>query len=211
MQPTIIKILAKDIEEKTGCEIISSNISTVRKTNNKEKYKNNYRNDSYKKLQLTIEKIDPNLFVSADDCKKISKLAKINLTMDEILSTNDVVEVISSGVDRELKSLSDYKKFKGRIAQINVNRSEEYIDIYIGKIDNVIDNHDTDKNSKIEITLKNEHAPTGKIKNLKINNHQDQKIIIDFDKIKKGKLVFSNKMLRDLLQQNKIKNSKVKS
>ncbi|MCQ2547860.1 MAG: ribosome maturation factor RimP [Clostridia bacterium] len=77
-------------------------------------------------LRIYIDKIqdvsligtENELFVSTDDCEKVSRYLSEILDKDDPIEQNYYLEVSSPGMDRELIKDSDFDKYKGKIVEI---------------------------------------------------------------------------------------------
>jgi len=58
--------------------------------------------------------------LSIADCEHASRAIERLLDVEEILSGNYVLEVSTPGVERPLRKLSEYTRFKGRLANISL-------------------------------------------------------------------------------------------
>lgn len=70
-------------------------------------------------LQILIERLDEGL-VSIDDCVDVSHLASALLDVEDPIPGAYTLEVGSAGLDRPLTKLSDFDRFKGSMAKINL-------------------------------------------------------------------------------------------
>ncbi|MFM8440417.1 MAG: ribosome maturation factor RimP [Acidobacteriota bacterium] len=79
---------------------------------------------SAKNLTLRVF-IDKKGGVSIDDCASVSRLLSEQLDADDLIPAAYVLEVSSPGLDRPLKSIGDFEKFKGSPAKIRTHRPIE--------------------------------------------------------------------------------------
>lgn len=66
-------------------------------------------------LRIFIDKQDG---VSLDDCETVSRELSVQLDVEDCISGHYILEVSSPGLDRPLKKLADFIRFKGRLAVI---------------------------------------------------------------------------------------------
>ena len=71
-------------------------------------------------LQVMAERLDRNE-MGLDDCTKISRTTSALLDVADPFPGKWVLEVSSPGIDRPLVKLSDYDRFKGEHAKIELN------------------------------------------------------------------------------------------
>src|SRR3990167_9137109 len=62
--------------------------------------------------------IDKNAGVTLDDCQNISYQIEKLLDVEDIISDSYTLEVSSPGIERPLKKISDYNRFKNRLVKI---------------------------------------------------------------------------------------------
>ena len=70
-------------------------------------------------LQIMAERVDRKE-MGLDDCSKISRTASALLDVADPFPGKWVLEVSSPGIDRPLVKLSDYERFKGQFAKIEL-------------------------------------------------------------------------------------------
>ncbi len=80
--------------------------------------------DRRPKLQLMIERSDGST-VNVDDCAKASRATAAILDVEDPISTAYVLEVSSPGIDRPLTRLSDFRRFSGHLAKVELAVPEE--------------------------------------------------------------------------------------
>lgn len=75
--------------------------------------------DRRPKLQLMIERADGST-VNVDDCATASRATAAILDVEDPISTAYVLEVSSPGIDRPLTRLSDFQRFTGHLAKVEL-------------------------------------------------------------------------------------------
>lgn len=78
--------------------------------------------------------IDKNAGVTLDDCQNISYQIEKLLDVEDIISDSYTLEVSSPGIERPLKKISDYSRFKNRPVKIFLYSPLNNKKIIIGKI-----------------------------------------------------------------------------
>ncbi len=66
--------------------------------------------------------IDKEGGVTLDDCSGISRKIEAVLDVEDFIPSKYVLEVSSPGIERELYSLDDFKKFTGQLAKVKMKR-----------------------------------------------------------------------------------------
>ena len=94
-------------------------------------------------VRIFIDKPDG---VSVEDCATVSREIESVLDRDDFIPTSYVLEVSSPGIERELYTIADFRRFAGQRARL---RTAEAIDgqrnfkgTILGVMDNVIDFED---------------------------------------------------------------------
>lgn len=62
--------------------------------------------------------------VSVDDCQRVSRDLETLLEVEDAFDHAYTLEVSSPGLDRPLRSLADYRRFVGRLAQVVMSEAE---------------------------------------------------------------------------------------
>ena len=121
---------------------------------------NIFGNSVSKSIQIMIESDSG---VSIDHCSKVTKLAQNIITLEKYIDENYSIEVSSPGINRPLYNMNDYVKYQGERVFIelkkNINNQKRFKGYY-----EVIDN---------TICI----------------DHKKEKVVIEFDDIKKANLV----------------------
>ena len=84
--------------------------------------------------RIFIDKADG---VTLDDCSGFSRAVEAVLDADDIIPVRYVLEVSSPGIERQLYSLSDFEKFKGRLAKIKTREAVDGQKTFVGTITGV--------------------------------------------------------------------------
>ena len=117
-------------------------------------------NNTSKNIQIMIES---KLGVTIDHCSKVSKLAQNIITLEKYIKNDYSIEVSSPGINRPLYNMKDFIKYEGERVFIelkrNINNQRRFKGYY-----EVVDD-------AIRI------------------NHKKEKIIIQFNDIKKANLI----------------------
>lgn len=75
--------------------------------------------------------------VTVEDCGELSRLIEAVLDADDFIPSAYILEVSSPGLERELYSIDDFKKFIGRKARIKTSEEFESRKAFKGTIDDV--------------------------------------------------------------------------
>src|SRR5689334_16634770 len=99
-----ITAIGKEVAEKNGfelvqCQIAGSNRSPV--------------------VRVFIDKQGG---VTVEDCAEVSREMEAILDREDLIPTSYVLEVSSPGIERELFTLDDFKRFAGQNARIKTGR-----------------------------------------------------------------------------------------
>jgi ribosome maturation factor RimP len=90
-----------------------------------------------KNVSDVIIRIDKNQgYISINDCSKFSKKMGVLLDKEDVFPFKYNLRIESPGVERELRSLGDFKRFKGEPAKIIFNIPVENRSAIVGKIEN---------------------------------------------------------------------------
>lgn len=77
--------------------------------------------------------------VSVDDCQRVSRDLETLLEVEDAFDHAYTLEVSSPGLDRPLRSLADYRRFVGRLAQVVVSEAVDGQQFLKGRIREVTD------------------------------------------------------------------------
>lgn len=98
--------------------------------------------------------IDKEGGVTLDDCAHVSSELGRMLESEDVVSNAYVLEVSSPGLDRPLKSISDYSRYTGRLVKINTRQPYINMTSFKGRLISVEGEKiiiETDKEGVIEI------------------------------------------------------------
>lgn len=119
----------------------------------------------YKALQIFAEK--PGYIpLTVGDCQGISRVASLLLDAEDMIKDRYMLEVSSPGMDRQLFTPEDYKRFEGFIVSVKLKRPVEGSKKYKGRYKISADNAGITINSeehKREFNLNYEDIETTKI------------------------------------------------
>lgn len=99
-------------------------------------------------LRLFIERQDGG--VTLDDCSAVSREISDILDVEDFISDNFTLEVSSPGINRPLKKLADYERFKGKLIKVKTfelledaagNKRKTFLGILNGVEDGAIKMH----------------------------------------------------------------------
>ncbi len=85
--------------------------------------------------------------VGLDDCRKVSRQLEALLDVEDPIPGSYTLEVSSPGIDRPLKKIEDFVKYKGRKVKIVTKDKIDNQNYFVGTIHNV-------QNSDVMIELK---------------------------------------------------------
>ena len=83
-------------------------------------------------LRLVIDKPGG---VSLDDCVAVSRELSQVLDIEDFVDQAYNLEVSSPGLDRPLKSLADFQRFRGRMAKVVTNEPIAGEHVFVGRIE----------------------------------------------------------------------------
>ena len=83
-------------------------------------------------LRLVIER--PESEITVEDCERAHILIGHALDVDDPIPHRYVLEVSSPGLDRPLRTLTDYARFQGRLARFKLTKPVEGQTVLIGRI-----------------------------------------------------------------------------
>lgn len=103
-------------------------------------------------LRVYIDKLsdDTEVYVSTDECEKVSRFLSDELDRLDPIEQNYYLEVSSPGMDRQLIEPKHYAKYAGKLVEVKlyrgVNGKKLYEGILVGLIDNKIVIQDENEN-----------------------------------------------------------------
>ena len=77
--------------------------------------------------------------VTIDDCSQFSRGVEAVLELEDFIPSRYVLEVSSPGIERELYSLADFRKFAGKLAKVKTNVEIDGQKTFVGTIAEVTD------------------------------------------------------------------------
>lgn len=77
--------------------------------------------------------------VTLDDCSQISRDIEAVLDVEDIIPSRYVLEVSSPGIERQLYSLADFKRFTGKLAKVKTKIEIDGQRTFVGTITSVKD------------------------------------------------------------------------
>lgn len=114
-----VRAVAKEAAETSGLEFVHAEMSGTK------------RNPL---LRIFVDKEGG---VTVDDCGDLSRKIEAVLDADDLIPTAYVLEVSSPGLERELYSLDDFKKFVGKKARLKTSAEIEGRKAFKGSIEAV--------------------------------------------------------------------------
>ena len=92
--------------------------------------------------KLQKEQDGTDVYVSTDDCEKVSRYLSDRLDEEDPIQQNYILEVSSPGMDRQLFEKKDYERFAGRIVDVKLYRnfegSKEFQGVLLGLRDGCV-------------------------------------------------------------------------
>lgn len=90
----------------------------------------------------TVEGGTAEVYVSTDDCEKVSRFLSDKLDELDPIEQNYILEVSSPGLDRQLFEQKDYDRFAGQLVDVKLYRNfegnKEYQGVLVGLIDDEV-------------------------------------------------------------------------
>ena len=94
--------------------------------------------------------------VTLGDCQMISRECEIILDVEDIISTQYILEVSSPGLDRPLKKEEDYTRFRDRLAKIKTYQAVQGRKKFIGHLQGITEDPITHTKMVLLRTLESE-------------------------------------------------------
>jgi len=85
-------------------------------------------------VRIYIDKPDG---VTLDDCSRVSREIEDVLDIEDFIPSRYVLEVSSPGIERELYSIEDFRRFTGRLAKVKTSVDIEGQKTFVGPITGV--------------------------------------------------------------------------
>ena len=81
--------------------------------------------------------IDSERGVTIDDCERVSRQLDALLDIEDPIESSYNLEVSSPGLDRPLRKIEDFKRFRGRLARVITRERIDEQTFFIGRIETV--------------------------------------------------------------------------
>ena len=117
-----VREISKEAAEKGGCEFVHFEIAGTKRS---------------PVLRVYVDKADG---LSVEDCANVSRDIEARLDVEDIIPTKYVLEVSSPGLERELYSISDFRRFIGKLVKIRANIEVDGSKTIVGRIDGIEEN-----------------------------------------------------------------------
>ena len=116
-----VTAIAKEVAENNGFELVQCQIAGSKRS---------------PVVRVFIDKPDG---VTVEDCADVSREMEAILDREDLIPTSYVLEVSSPGIERELFTLDDFKRFAGQNARIKTGRPIEGQRNFTGRIAGAVD------------------------------------------------------------------------
>lgn len=126
MKDRILKVLVPELEAM-GIDLVDIELSGL---------------SGNKLLRLYIDKIgetQDKCTLSIDECEKVSRSVERLLDVEELLGRKYSLEVSTPGVERKLRNINEYNRFKGRLASVVLNEEGPKGTAFTGRIKEIKD------------------------------------------------------------------------
>ena len=114
-----IRDVAKEITEKGGLEFVRSEIAGT------------------KRNPLVRIFIDKENGLTVEDCAEVSREIDARLEAEDLIPTKYVLEVSSPGLERELLTVEDFRRFMGKLAKVRTTNETTGSKTIVGRIKEV--------------------------------------------------------------------------
>lgn len=94
--------------------------------------------------------------VTLDDCQMMSRECELILDVEDVISTQYILEVSSPGLDRPLKNENDYTRFLDRLAKIKTYQAVQGQKTFIGHLQGLTEDPITHAKTVLLCTLEHE-------------------------------------------------------
>ncbi|MGH9947598.1 MAG: ribosome maturation factor RimP [Pyrinomonadaceae bacterium] len=88
-------------------------------------------------VRIFIDKADG---LTIEHCAEVSRAVEARLDADDIIPTKYVLEVSSPGLERDLLSIEDFRRFKGKLARVKSKDEVDGAKVFVGVIEEVNEN-----------------------------------------------------------------------
>lgn len=116
---TRVRSIAQKVADTRGVELVNVEIAGTKR-------------DSV--LRIYIDKPDG---ITLDDCSMFSRDVEAVLDIEDFIPSKYVLEVSSPGIERELYSVEDFRRFDGRLVKVKTNVEIEGQKMFVGTISGV--------------------------------------------------------------------------
>jgi ribosome maturation factor RimP len=118
---TRVRGIAQKVAETRGVELVNVEIAGTKR-------------DSV--LRIYIDKPEG---VTLDDCSNFSRDVEAVLDVEDLIPSKYVLEVSSPGIERELYSVDDFRRFDGRLVKVKTKEEIDGQKTFVGTITGVDD------------------------------------------------------------------------
>lgn len=130
-------------------------------------------------LEILLEKLDDTR-ITIQECAQANRHIGALLDVEDVISSKYNLEVSSAGMERPLVGKEDYKKYKDRIVQVKLAKSQDGQKKFEGNLEGI------DEEEKVSLKIGNE--------------------IIQFElsNIKDAKLVLTDELFRQIMKKQNV-------
>jgi ribosome maturation factor RimP len=114
-----VREIAKETAEKGGFEFVRSEIAGTKRS---------------PVVRIFIDKADG---LTVEHCADVSREIEARLEAEDLIPSKYVLEVSSPGLERELYSLDDFRRFSGKLVKVKTGTEINGSKMHIGRIDSV--------------------------------------------------------------------------
>jgi ribosome maturation factor RimP len=115
-----VREIAKETAEKGGFEFVRSEIAGTKRS---------------PVVRIFIDKAEG---LTVEHCADVSREIDARLDAEDLIPSKYVLEVSSPGLERELYSLDDFRRFSGKLVKVKTNEEIDGSKMHIGRIDSVV-------------------------------------------------------------------------
>lgn len=117
-----VREISKEAAENGGCEFVHFEIAGTKRS---------------PVLRVYIDKADG---LSVENCADVSREIEARLDTEDLIPTKYVLEVSSPGLERELYSIDDFRRFVGKLAKVRTNVEIDGSKTIVGRIEGIEEN-----------------------------------------------------------------------
>lgn len=114
-----VREISREAAENGGCDFVHFEIAGTKRS---------------PVLRVYIDKADG---LSVENCADVSREIEARLDVEDIIPTKYVLEVSSPGLERELYSMDDFRRFVGKLAKVRTNVEIDGSKTIVGRIDGI--------------------------------------------------------------------------